>query len=514
MAQLIQRLQEIWNTLGINQKVSLFLALGFIVIGMGGIFLWASQPHRELLLRGGDDAELGEVIAALDEDGVDYEVRGSGIYVEADRVHSLRMKLAMQGLPKGGDSGYELFDRPSLGFSEFMQKMNGLRALQGELARTIIQIDQVRNARVMIVQPKEQLFLHGTQPAATASVFVNTGGMELPLRAVNAIRFLVANSVQGLKLDNVSVVDNGGRVLSEALVEDGSMPGMNGRWRARRELENYFRSQVESLLTPVTGSAGVIARVAVELDHEGYTRLEKTYDPEGAVIRSQTTTKDTSQSNETRSGSTMGVPAELETTDANPSGPSSTSQDTREIRTTEYEINEATVQTEVMPGGIKNLSASIMLAQRMNPETGEPVVRSEAELTRIRDMVGNTLGIRSNQNWTDFVTVAEMPFDQEVVNPTIEPQPILDRVLQHERLIIQGGALALAGMMFLWFVKILKRTRIDVAPLTPVDDVSNDAVNVTPRITPEMLNELVEKKADNVSAALQGWVREESSSNA
>lgn len=517
MAQLIQRLQEIWNALGINQKVSLFLAFGFLIIGMGGIFFWASRPQMELLFGNLDQSEMGEVVAVLDEAGAEYELRGSSsVYVRGGDVHSLRLKLAAQGLPQGGESGYELFDRPSLGFSEFMQKTNYLRALQGELSRTIVQMDQIRSARVMVVLPKERLFINGDQRPATASVFIDTGGMELPLQSVNAIRFLVANSVEGLATNNVSVVDNGGRVLTEALTEDDAMPGMNSRWRARRELERYFRNQIETLLIPVTGPSGVVARVAVELDHEGYTRLEKRFDPEGAVVRSQTTTKDISNSNRVEGNNGAGVTAELtETEIANGNGtnPTSTSEDSREVRTTQYEINESTVQTEVLPGAIKSLSASIMLAQRMDPETEEPIVRQAAELDRIRDMVANTLGVRGMDNWTELVTVAEMPFDTAAINPVMPPTPWYEFLLQNQRLVMQIGALFVAVVIFLWFVKVLKRTRMDVAPLTPVEDVSNNAVNVTPRITPEMLNELVEKKADNVSAALQGWVREESNAN-
>lgn len=511
MAQFLQRLQELWNTLGINQKVSLVLAVGFLVLGMSGILFWASRPQMELLFGGLDAAEMGEVAKALDEEGTPYETKGSSaIYVKAADVGRLRMKLAAQGLPQGGDTGYELFDRPSLGFSEFMQKTNGLRALQGELARTITQIDQVRAARVMVVLPKERLFINGDQRSATASVFVDTGGTELPMSSVNAIRFLVSNSVEGLTLDNVSVVDNGGRVLTESLTEDASMPGMNGRWRARRDLESHFRRQIEGLLTPVTGPSGVIARVAVELDNEGYTRLDKRFDPEGAVVRSQTITKDLSASNESQGMPGASISAEITPTeDATGTRPTTSSQDSREVRTTQYEINESTIQTEVQPGSIKSISASIMLAQRTNPETGEFVARPAGELDRVREIVANAIGVRSRDDWQQLVTVAEMPFDSEVVNPTIPPAPWYAVLLENQERVIQVGTVFVAVIIFLWFVRVLKRTRIDVAPLTPVDDVSNDAVNVTPRITPEMLNELVEKKSDNVSAALQGWVRKD-----
>lgn len=512
MAQFLQRFQELWKILGLNQKVSLFLALGFLVIGLGGIFFWASRPQMELLFGRIDQSDMAEVARLLDEDKVPYELRGgSSIYVRAADVHRLRLKLAEQGLPQGGENGYELFDRPSLGFSEFMQKTNYVRALQGELSRTIVQMDKIRSARVMVVLPKERLFLNGEPKAATASVFIETGGSELPLHSVNAIRFLVANAVEGVEPDQVAVVDNRGRVLTEALTEDSSMPGMNGRWRARRDLENYFRSQIETLLIPTSGTSGVIARVAVELNQQGFTRRERSFDPDVAVVRSQTTTEDSSASNEARPGSAVSVTNEI--TENTPNAvPVTTSQDTRKVRTTHYEINEETVETHLAPGGIKSISAAVMLAQRVDPATGALIDRSPAEIDRLREIVANAIGIRGQPDWADFITVAEMPFDSQVVSPEIPALPWYAWFLQNQRLVLQVAALVLATMIFLWFVKLLKRTRMEMSGLQPVDEVAPTAVNVTPRVTPEMLNELVEKKADNVSAALQNWVREENAS--
>ncbi len=512
MSIFLQKLAELWKTLGLNQKVSLFLAGGFLTVGLLGIFFWAVRPQMEQLIGGLDQADLSEVVRVLEDQGAEYELRGgSSIYVNAADAPRLRLALAGEGLPQGGETGFELFDRPSLGFSEFMQKANYSRALQGELARTITQINAVRSARVMIVTPKERLFINGEQRSATASVFIETGGRELPLHSVNAIRFLVANAVEGLRPDQVSVVDNHGQVLTEALNEDPSMPGMNGRWRARRDLENYFRKQIETLLTPVTGPAGVIARVAVELNEEGYTRRETRFDPDGSVIRKQTTTEDNSASNETRAGNAdvLGVAAELEDDGAG-GGPSVNTEDTRKVSTTEFEINEETVETHLAPGGMKRVSASVVLAQQADPETGEPVVRSPEELDRVREIIANAIGVRGQPTWEELISVAEMPFDQEVVAPLIPPPGMLEMVLQNDRFIIQVGALVLAAVLFFWFTKTLKRTRMDFSGLQPVEDVSPTAVNVTPRITPEMLNELVEKRADNVSATLQNWVREES----
>ena len=506
------RLREFWNVLGMNQRVSLILAATFLTVGMGGLFFWASQPRMELLFGRLDQAELAEVVKQLDEAGSTYELRGSSaLYVRAEEVHSLRLKLAAEGIPQGGEDGYELFDRPTLGFSEFMQQTNYLRALQGELSRTIVKMNRVRSARVMVVMPKDRLFLNGEAVPATASVFVDTGGAELPLHSVNAVRHLVANAVEGLKPEQVAVVDNLGRVLTEGLNENGPMAAMSGQWRARRELEEYFRQQIETLLTPVTGPSGVIARVAVELNNEGFTKVERVYDPDGQVIRSRTKTEDNSASNEAREGLRPGgLTSELQPDgQVAATGPTSTSNDIRKSETIAYEINESTTETTVVPGGLKQVSASVMLALRIDPETGASTPRTPEELDRVRTIVANAIGVRSQPDWTERVSVAEMVFDSAVVSPEIPPMPWYGVLLEHQRLIIQLGALGLAAMIFLWFVRLLKKARTEFQSLEPVERAPSSAVDVTPRVTPEMINELVDQRAEQVGAALQNWVRED-----
>src|SRR5579883_635216 len=217
LSQLGQQLSGIWKQLGLNQRISIILATVVVVFGIVGLAYWSSRVDYSLLYGKLDEGEAAKVIAALDEMKVPYQIsRGGGaIMVPADKVYQIRMQMAGKGIPRGEGVGFEIFDKANFGISDFVQRANYTRAVQGELARTISQLDQVESARVMIVMPENRLISYNTRKP-TASVFVRVkGNSQLPQSSVNSIRFLVANSVEGLQANNVSVVDNQGNVLSE-----------------------------------------------------------------------------------------------------------------------------------------------------------------------------------------------------------------------------------------------------------------------------------------------------------
>src|SRR5713226_6048586 len=211
-----RQLLGIWKQLGLNQRISVVLATTVVGVALFSLAFWSSRVDYALLYGKLDDAEAAKVIGVLDELKVPHKVgqAGGAIYVARDKVHLMRMQLASKGIPRGEGVGFEIFDKPNFGISDFVQRANYLRALQGELARTIGQLDEIEAARVMIVLPENRL-LADNQKQPTASVFVRTrGNSPLAGSSVNSIRFLVANSVEGLSANHVTVVDNKGNVLS------------------------------------------------------------------------------------------------------------------------------------------------------------------------------------------------------------------------------------------------------------------------------------------------------------
>src|SRR5580693_4641254 len=296
MKKLLLSLLALWQQLGLNQRVSLTVTALAVTGGMIGVVLWARRPDYQLLYARLGDKDASGIVGYLQAQNVPYQITAGGTAVEvpSDQVYKLRMDLAAKGLPGGDGVGFEIFDKGQFGLSDFVQRTNYLRAVQGELARTISQLQGVKSSRVMIVQPENRLLLTDQGVKSTASVFVDMGGGRLETEQVNAIRHLVANAVQGLQPDEVAVVDNHGRVLSEELKQDPTLGTASSQMRYRQQIEEYLAKKVESMLAPVVGAGNAVVRVSADIDTEATTLTEEKYDPEGQVVRTQTTTDDTS----------------------------------------------------------------------------------------------------------------------------------------------------------------------------------------------------------------------------
>src|SRR3954471_3461376 len=242
MKKFASSLLALWPQLGLNQRVSLAVAALAVAGGLIAVVMWSRRPDFQLLYARMGDKDSAAVISYLQGQNIPLQVTGGGanVSVPADRVYKLRMDLAAKGLPSGDGVGFEIFDKGQFGLSDFVQRTNYLRAVQGELARTIRQLAGVRAAPVMIVQPENRLLLTDQGVKSTASVFVDVGGGRLESDQVNSIRHLVASSVQGLAPDHVAVVDNRGHVLSEELKQDPTLGSASSQMRYRQQVEDYL----------------------------------------------------------------------------------------------------------------------------------------------------------------------------------------------------------------------------------------------------------------------------------
>src|SRR5258706_9133417 len=304
--QLGAQLKTIWKELGVNQRVSVALASALVVGGLLSLVFWSSHTEYALLYGKLEGAEASKVTAALDDAKVPYKVSGTSILVPSDKVHAMRMQLAGKGIPRGEGVGFEIFDKPNFGISDFVQRANYLRAVQGELSRTISQVDQIESARVMVVMPENRLLVDN-QKKPTASVFVRVrGNATLPAQTVSAIRFLVANAVEGLNSNSVSVVDNLGNVLSENNSDDSNTGLTSTQLAARKNLEQYLAKKAEGLLEKALGPGQAIVRVSADINFDTVTRTEEKFDPDGQVVRNSTSNDETVDSQTFRDAS--GVP--------------------------------------------------------------------------------------------------------------------------------------------------------------------------------------------------------------
>lgn len=529
---LVRKYRDIWSRLGINQKVSLVLSFGFVFAGMVLMLVWASRPRMEILYRNLEPQDMASVTTILEENNHKYTISetGSTIYVEADSVHQVRMLLASADLPQSGEIGFEIFDRSNFGVSNFVQHTNFLRAVQGELARTIAQMDKIQRARVMVVMPENRLLVTNENVKPSASVFIETQTRSLGKDAVNAIRHLVANAVEGLELANVAVIDNKGNVLSEALDQDSSLDSAAGKLKYRHQLENYLSRKVEVLLGKALGAQNVIVTVSADINTAAQTQIEERFDPKSQVARTHTTTEDSTTTTTQKLNQPVGAESNVVQNEPNGNERKKDEEITSEHRrneTVNYEINAVRTETIINPGEVRSLTAAVFLdTPSQTDEEGNivPQPRSERELKGIRNIVANALGLPIDSPATSRqITIQEMPFVQE---PIIQSASIFDfrNNLYFWLSVLRNlGSLLVALIIFAIFFRMIKHQRSNIPSFEVVDDGPSGTnaqpastekaeqaaqlpLKSTPKITPDMLNDLIQDKPENVSIALKNWV--------
>lgn len=519
MIRVFSQLAGLWKQLGINQRISLVLATGVVVAVMAGMVMWSSRPDMQLLYGRLEPDDAGDIVSALEAESVPYELSagGTSIHVPRKDVYRMRMTLASKGLPSGGSVGFEIFDRGNFGISDFVQRTNYLRAIQGELARTISQISGVRSARVMVVMPENRLLVTDATRRSTASVLVETGGTMLPSEAVNSIRSLVSNAVEGLKIDDVVVVDNRGNVLSEALKEDALGIGMtSGQMRYRQGLEDYFSRKVETMLGAVLGPGNAVVRVSVDVNTSSSTTMEEIFDPDVQVLRSSTVTEDVNTSTEERSGGAVGVSSNTPGSTAESNAqPVANSQQSRKSRKEDFEIGRSTISTVRNAGKIERMTAAVFVAMKTTGEgdARQAQPRSPAEIEDLRLMVVNSLGVVPEKGKTldQIVSVQEVDFatdDLTVQTAGIEPDVQMNTWIDLGQKVVM---VAFGLFAFFYFVRVLKRSQADAVSLELFRsrEGGGSGRELESQVTPEMLNELIARKPDNVGQTLKQWMSAE-----
>jgi flagellar M-ring protein FliF len=521
MKNFAQSLVALWGQLGINQRVSLIIVSLAVVAGMIGVGLWSRRPDYQLLYARLGERDAAAIIGYLESQNVPHRVTagGTAVQVPSEQVYKLRMDLAGKGLPNGDGVGFEIFDKGQFGLSDFVQRTNYLRAVQGELARTISQLQGVKASRVMIVQPENRLLLTDQGVKSTASVFVDMGSGRLETEQVNAIRHLVANAVQGLQPDEVAVVDNRGRVLSEDLKQDPTLGTASSQMRYRQQIEEYLAKKVESMLAPVVGAGNAVVRVSADIDTEATTLTEEKFDPEGQVVRTQTSSDDISNTVEARSaGGPVGVSANVPdkagaTAAAAAAKPSASTDSSRKNRSTTYEINRTLTNITRSPGSVKNITAAVLVATRPAAAgaAGPAPKRTPEELNILRQMVVNSLGLKAapGQSLDTMVTVDEMAFSVDPVTPEMQSMEKQGRWMGWLEASSRWVAFLAAVAVFFVFLKLLGRQRPEAVPveiLTMPPEALARSRSPANGVTPDLLNDLIRQRPANVGATLREWI--------
>lgn len=430
---------------------------------MVGIWMWGQQPEYRVLFANYSDRDGGAIVAALQQMNVPYQYAegGGAILVPAEHVHDARLKLASQGLPKGGSVGFELMENQKLGISQFLEQVNFQRALEGELARTIQAVAGVQGVRVHLALPKPSVFLHDKQKP-TASVLLNLHqGRTLEAQQVSAIVHLVASSVPELPTTNVTVVDQSGNLLSETSKPKSANQLDASQLKYRLEIEQGIAHRVESIITPILGATNVRAEVSADVDFSTSEQAAESYrpnqTPDTAAIRSQ----HSSEGQNTGSAAASGVPGALSNQPPAPATapvtdppaaaaaantpPSSSQKD----KTVNYEVDKTLRYTRQPMGGIRRLSVAVVVNyKRDTDKNGKSSMRAltEQEKTAITDLVKEAMGF--NKERGDTLNVVNSPFTGVEVEP-VEVVPMWQRpaVLQLAK---ETGKYLLMAALIAW----------------------------------------------------------------
>ncbi len=409
-----------FKTLGATR----IMAMGAVTMALMAFFAFlivrATAPQMSPLFTDLSVEDSSAIIKDLERQGIPYDIKNEGsiVLVAKEQIPRLRMKLAEGGLPKGGGVGYEIFDKSdALGATSFVQNINHLRALEGELSRTIRAIDRVQQARVHLVLPERPLFSREKAEPSASIVLKVRGSLES--QQVRAIRHLVASAVNGLKPQRVSVVDETGRLLA-----DGSADDSGGATADERKLvfERRLREQVESIVTSVVGPGHARVQLTAEFDFNRVTQTSDKYDPESRVVRSSQTREEVVASGDPTAGS-VSVGNELPGANARPEGaqqPRDQNRKTEEI--VNYEISRTT-KTEVIEGGrINRVSVAVVVdGLYVKNDKGELTYqpRGKEEIDRIAALVRSAIGF--DQKRGDQVEVANLRLAETPTIPISEP---------------------------------------------------------------------------------------------
>jgi flagellar M-ring protein FliF len=417
------------------------------------VIMRVTTPQMTTLFTDLSIEDSSGIIKDLERQGIQYELRneGSAIMVPKDKVTRLRMKLAEGGLPKGGGVGYEIFDKSdALGTTSFVQNINHLRALEGELARTIRGIDRIQAARVHLVLPERPLFSRET-PEPSASIVVRVRGALEP-QQIRAIRHLVASSVNGLKPQRVSIVDEAGQLLADGAASDVDQAVGDER---RASFEKRMRKQVQDIVSSVVGQGRARVELSADFDYNKITQTSDKFDPEGRVLRSTQTREESSAT--TDNNGQVTVANELPGTRNQDNAVLARDQSKKTEETNNYEISRTT-KTEVTEAGrVNRISVAVLVdGSYSKGEKGEMVYkeRGKDELDRIAALVRSSIGF--DQKRGDQVEVVNLKFaDAPALTPISEPTGFLG-MLQFTKddvmYVIELGVMMILGLVVMFMV--------------------------------------------------------------
>lgn len=421
----VEQLRTVLSRYTLQQKLAMAGSAAMVIVMIWLVVYFVNRVDYQVLYRDMDPREAEGVVQRLREANVQYQLSDDGrsLSVPASRVSELRLQLASEGLPSTGTLGFEIFDRTNFGLTTFQEKVNYQRALEGELARSIMTLTEVEAARVHLVLPNESIFQSPEDQTKASVILKLRSGRNLAANSVQGIVRLVASSVKGLSPEKVSVVDFRGKILSRT-EEDSSLTAQ--QLDSRQKMETEFVEKILRILEPPVGVGKVRPQVSVMLNWQQVEETVEQYDPNNSVVRS-------SQKSEERQPSLGGggIPGPRSTQAAPPPDPASgTNPLVKQNETTNFEVSKSVKHTVNPTGKIERISVAVIVDNATKTTTnqdGTTTTQSEArkpeEMKKFRDLVAAAVGF--NEERGDQIIVENVSFETE--GQTITPPTFLER---------------------------------------------------------------------------------------
>ncbi len=402
-----------------NPKIALIVSAAAAISLIVALVLWAQSPNYRVLYNNISDQDGGAIVAQLAQMNVPYrfDERGGAIMVPADQVYEARLKLAQLGLPKGGAVGFELLDQEKFGISQFSEQVNFQRALEGELSRTIETLGSVRSARVHLAMPKPSLFVReAKQPTASVTVHLDNG-RTMDAGQVNAISYLISSAVPGLNADQVTIVDQAGRLLSQK----GDQAQQTSRLKYTNEVEADFQRRIQSILAPIVGSQNVRAQVTAQIDFTVHEQTAEQFQPNSSPEKMSIRSRQTSDSEQGGKNINGGVPGALSNQPptpataplTQPAGTANQAQgaaagnkntaaeanaaaamvpfNSSKDSTTNYELDRTLTHIKRSTGSVERLSVAVVV-NHLPGKDGTPQPLSKEQMAQINALVKEAVG--------------------------------------------------------------------------------------------------------------------------
>ena len=427
LEKIIRNFREFFVGLDAQKKVAMMVVGAVIIAGLTTIVVWATKTRYEVLYTDLNRDDSKKIAILLEENKISYQLSNDSktIRIPEDMVNVWRLKLATQGVSFSGTVGYEVFDKQSFGTTSFVQKINRQRALEGELVKTISYIQGVKRARVHLSIPESSPFVSEKKPPSASVVLDLIDGVSLNEREIKGVASLISSSVDGMRIENVVILDGRGKKLSDN-VGDSMTANTANRVALENKLNRQYEQQIEEILAKVVGAGKVVAKVAVQLDYTESVSTETSYDQENAAVLSEVSNSQAINGSRPSPQGIPGARSNLPGEQPQPGIPETRNNVDKKLSTKNYNVPSKVTKSRNPVAGVKAVTAAVMIDGKQVPvvdaqgqavlaDDGKAAMRyeawSEADLANFSAIVSSTIGLNDKRG--DKLVIKNMEFAQE-----------------------------------------------------------------------------------------------------